>query len=565
MSYIGQGLPADTFQGFTTDKFTGDGTANKTFTLTKEPFSEDTILVTIDGVVQEPTDDFTVSGTTLTLVGTAANNAEVNVTHMGGPLPIGEANKLDLNGASDQLILDLDGDTTISADTDDQIDIKIGGSDIFQMTASKLDLNGKELVLDADADTSITADTDDQIDFRAGGTDIMSLTATTATFNDGVEITTADNTDTLTLTSTEAGADNAPILKMYRNSSSPADYDYIGLIKYVARNDNNEDFITAQHYAYTQDVSDGTEDGGFAIDVMKAGTVSSIMTATAVETCFNNGSKDIDFRVESDGNANMLLVDAGSNMVTMGKNTDDGTTVGHFFGSVGSVNHVRDDNNVMALVRKSGDGDIISFYKDSTVAGYIGTGNSGDLYIGNDDLGFMFAGGSDMVIPTNKTSLTDATLVLGHPSYRLHLIYASNGTIQTSDRNEKQDEANLTAAETKVAVAAKGLLKKYRWKDAVAKKGDDARIHFGIIAQDLQDAFTAEGLDASKYAMFCSNTWWEKEISVPAKVADKEKGIDAEDAYTYTDHKDEETEGYTKRTRLGVRYDQVLAFIIAGI
>ena len=136
MSYIGQGLPADTFQGFTTDKFTGDGTANKAFTLTKEPFSEDTILVTIDGVVQEPTDDFTVSGTTLTLVGTAANGSEVNVTHMGGPLPIGGAAELDLNGASDKLILDADGDTTISADTDDQIDIKIAGADDFQFTAN---------------------------------------------------------------------------------------------------------------------------------------------------------------------------------------------------------------------------------------------------------------------------------------------------------------------------------------------------------------------------------------------------------------------------------------------
>ena len=129
MSYIGQGLPADTFQGFTTDKFTGDGTANKAFTLTKEPFSEDTILVTIDGVVQEPTDDFTVSGTTLTLVGTAPNGSEVNVTHMGGPLPIGGASELDLNGASDKLVLDADGDTTISADTDDQIDFKTGGTD----------------------------------------------------------------------------------------------------------------------------------------------------------------------------------------------------------------------------------------------------------------------------------------------------------------------------------------------------------------------------------------------------------------------------------------------------
>ena len=39
------------------------------------------------------------------------------------------------------------------------------------MTASKLDINGKELILDADGDTSITSDTDDEIDFKTAGTD----------------------------------------------------------------------------------------------------------------------------------------------------------------------------------------------------------------------------------------------------------------------------------------------------------------------------------------------------------------------------------------------------------
>jgi hypothetical protein len=34
-----------------------------------------------------------------------------------------------------------------------------------------VDLNGNELILDADADTSITADTDDQIDIKVGGAD----------------------------------------------------------------------------------------------------------------------------------------------------------------------------------------------------------------------------------------------------------------------------------------------------------------------------------------------------------------------------------------------------------
>jgi hypothetical protein len=136
MSYIGQQLPADSFQGFTTDSFAGDGSAT-TFTLSKTPFNESALLVVINNVVQKPTTNFTVSGTTLTIVGTAVASGDViYATHIGGALPIGQAASLDLNGASDQLILDADADTTISADTDDQIDIKIAGADDFQFTAN---------------------------------------------------------------------------------------------------------------------------------------------------------------------------------------------------------------------------------------------------------------------------------------------------------------------------------------------------------------------------------------------------------------------------------------------
>jgi len=256
---------------------------------------------------------------------------------------------------------------------------------------------------------------------------------------------------------------------------------------------------------------------------------------------------------------------------------------------------------------------------------------------------------------------------LGTASARMDDIYATNGTIQTSDRNEKQDIEELSEAEQRVAVACKGLMRKFRWIDRVAEKGDDARIHFGIIAQDLQDAFTAEGLDAGRYAMFISSTWYEKETLVdaveaqdavyetvvttpaveaqdavmgerqvmetvegityvnlagetitetsevgvteeatetvverqeidgvltevevehtvnvpvmetyevsPATEAVAEEteermvteAIEAKDAYTRTDTEDEPTEGYTERTRLGVRYPELLAFIIASI
>jgi hypothetical protein len=140
MSYIGQGLPADVFAGFTIDKFTGTGVASQTLTLTKAPLGETALLVTIDGVVQEPTDDFTVSGTTVTIVGTAPLNSEINVTHLSGTVPSTLASKVDVNGVSDAIILDADADTTISADTDDQIDFKLGASDIATLTTSSLTL-----------------------------------------------------------------------------------------------------------------------------------------------------------------------------------------------------------------------------------------------------------------------------------------------------------------------------------------------------------------------------------------------------------------------------------------
>jgi|11_taG_2_1085331.scaffolds.fasta_scaffold02454_2 hypothetical protein len=44
------------------------------------------------------------------------------------------------------------------------------------LVGKKLDINGLELILDADGDTSITADTDDRIDFKVGGGDELSLT-----------------------------------------------------------------------------------------------------------------------------------------------------------------------------------------------------------------------------------------------------------------------------------------------------------------------------------------------------------------------------------------------------
>lgn len=50
--------------------------------------------------------------------------------------------------------------------------------DLVSPLTASLDLDGKELILDGDADTSITADTDDQIDVRINGADVFTMIAT---------------------------------------------------------------------------------------------------------------------------------------------------------------------------------------------------------------------------------------------------------------------------------------------------------------------------------------------------------------------------------------------------
>ena len=280
MSYIGQQLPADVFSGFVTDSFTGDGSAT-TFTLSKAPFSEDTLIVVINNVIQRPTTNFTVSGTTLTIVGTAVADGDViYAIHTSGAVPSTLASKVDVNGLSDGV------------------------------------------VLDADADTTISADTDDQIDFKAGGTDVMSMTATGLTINDGVEITTADNTDTLTLTSTDADANAGPNLRLYRNSSSAAPNDVIGVIEIEGRNDNSEDIIYQQYQHLIADETDGTEDGYFIFSQMKAGTLTERYRLETGTFVINDPGADFDFRVESDNNTNMLYVDASADHVAINSVSD---------------------------------------------------------------------------------------------------------------------------------------------------------------------------------------------------------------------------------------------------
>ena len=153
------------------------------------------------------------------------------------------------------------------------------------------------------------------------------------TLDDGVTITVDDNLDTLTLTSTDADASVGPVLNLYRNSSSPADSDIIGAIDYDGRNDNSQDVLYSRIIGVASDVSDGTEDGALYLQTIVAGTTRDRVSLLPTEIAVNDGGIDLDFRIESNNDANCFFIDGGNDRVILGSNT---ARTNYFNGSYGA-------------------------------------------------------------------------------------------------------------------------------------------------------------------------------------------------------------------------------------
>ena len=265
-----------------------------------------------------------------------------------------------------------------------------------------------------------------------------------------------------------------------------------------------------------------------------------------------------------------MRIDSSGNVLAGTTSNDPRNFTGGTYGSLLNAGQPEFAVNAGMFINQAtgSDGTLIAFRKEGSTVGGITT-LSGDIIIGTGDAGISFNDGNNAVIPAKfgTNVFIDNYLDLGATTHRWDDVRATNGTIQTSDANEKQQIASLTDAEITAAKAISKLFKTFKWNDKVEAKGDAARTHTGVIAQEVQQAMTDAGLDATKYAFWCSDTWWETQTEVPAVEADEENGIEAKDAYTRTDTyntAEEAPEGATERTRLGIRYPELLAFIGAA-
>ena len=162
------------------------------------PESANHMIVSLNGVIQKPGSSFTVSSSTITFASNLATGDSIDFIILLG-------NVLDLGVPSDS--------TVTSA--------KLSGNLI---TPGTLDVNGQELILDADADTSITADTDDQIDIKIAGADDFQFTANTFTAQSGSSVVVPDGG--LTFGSTAISSTAAELNKLDGATVTTAEINY---------------------------------------------------------------------------------------------------------------------------------------------------------------------------------------------------------------------------------------------------------------------------------------------------------------------------------------------------
>ena len=151
-----------------------------------------------------------------------------------------------------------------------------------------------------------------------GTTPIMS-------FDESKNVTIHDGT--LTVESDNANALMAPLLKLDRISSSPADGDLIGAIRYTARLDSGSSAEFAGLEAKI--IESSTADGEITLNIAKGGNVRSALKANNTEVIINDASEDIDFRVESNGKTHALFVDGGNDKIGIINSTPNSFETGY--------------------------------------------------------------------------------------------------------------------------------------------------------------------------------------------------------------------------------------------
>jgi hypothetical protein len=344
MSYIG--TPIDTtnqFQSLQGKRFSGDGSTTA-FTLDIAPSSTLDIEVFVENVRQDPNSAYTLSGTTLSFTGAPPSGTNnIYVVHQAKA--VGTINPPDASVTSDKLTGNL-------------------------VTPGTLDVNGQELILDADADTSITADTDDRMDFKAGGTDTLHVGNGVVTLG----------------TPTDFGPDAFPTGLKVKGDVLIGDFTNDSIASTLCFIKSRNTTVGSQTI-----VNNGDEVGSIDFraddgdDTGYNNNVARIAVAIDAAPGTNDTAGLMTFSTTADGartnTERMRLTSSGG--LLHGKTSSGSSVQGiEMEGSNGALTVARTNNLPFLVNRLSNDGDLIALRQDGTSEGTISVSGSTVSYNG---------------------------------------------------------------------------------------------------------------------------------------------------------------------------------------
>ena len=209
---------------------------------------------------------------------------------------------------------------------------------------------------------------------------------------------------------------------------------------------------------------------------------------------YNNNSNYLAF---NSGNAERMRIDSSGN-VLVGKTAANSATVGFEARADGRMFATASGSYSGMFNRTSSDGDILFFSKDDTAVGSIGVRGSTNLSIAfrteanGDGCGLTgSASSTGAIIPCNgDLGAQDNHIDLGASGTRFQDIYATNGTIQTSDRNEKNT----------IVDSDLGLDFVKRLSPKSYKFNNKTRTHYGLVAQDIETVLSDISKSTSDFA-----------------------------------------------------------------
>jgi hypothetical protein len=215
---------------------------------------------------------------------------------------------------------------------------------------------------------------------------------------------------------------------------------------------------TGNHYYYFADMASSNASTKYGLYVQTSSTAGAnnayAIYTNSGQVRFNASAQNWDVQMQTMNRTHALFVDADNNVVrcglVSGSLTGNGTT-------------------------PTGTSGVVDYVADFDRGGSYGTA------IGVGSVEYLFDQSSETMISNRFSPTRDNSYTLGKSTHRWSAVYASNGTIQTSDETQKK---NITSLNYGLNEVLKIRPISFEWKEE-KQENVVGEVHLGFSAQDL--------------------------------------------------------------------------------